>query len=113
VNKNIAMTGELTLRGMVTPIGGLKEKLLAAVRGGIKTVLIPEKNVKDLEDIPDAIKNAVEIIPVSKVDEVLKYALIAPLNALSDVEIAADNQLIEAQFRSAPQQPNNQEIVKH
>jgi len=113
VNKNIAMTGELTLRGMVTPIGGLKEKLLAAVRGGIKTVLIPEKNVKDLEDIPDAIKNAVEIIPVSKVDEVLKYALIAPLNALSDVEIAADNQLIDAQFRSAPQQPNNQEIVKH
>lgn len=109
VNKDIAMTGEITLRGMVTPIGGLKEKLLAAVRGGIKTVLIPEKNVKDLEEIPDVIKNAVEIIPVTKVDEVLAKALTQPLKPLTQIEIDADNQMLEAQFRV----PEQAEIVKH
>ena len=69
------MTGEITVRGRVLPIGGLKEKLLAALRGGVKTVLIPEENAKDLADIPDNVKNALEIIPVSRMDEVLQHAL--------------------------------------
>ncbi|HMF69445.1 MAG TPA: endopeptidase La, partial [Phyllobacterium sp.] len=76
VRKDIAMTGEITLRGRVLPIGGLKEKLLAALRGGIKTVLIPEENAKDLVEIPDNVKNGLEIIPVSHANEVLKHALI-------------------------------------
>ncbi|MDZ7823781.1 MAG: endopeptidase La [Ahrensia sp.] len=76
IHKDIAMTGEITLRGRVLPIGGLKEKLLAAVRGGIKKVLIPEDNAKDLADIPDNVKSALEIIPVSHLDEVLKHALV-------------------------------------
>jgi len=76
VRRDIAMTGEITLRGRVLPIGGLKEKLLAALRGGIKTVLIPEENAKDLADIPENVKNALEIIPVSHLDEVLPHALI-------------------------------------
>ncbi|MET3647970.1 endopeptidase La [Phyllobacterium ifriqiyense] len=76
VRKDIAMTGEITLRGRVLPIGGLKEKLLAALRGGIKTVLIPEENAKDLAEIPDNVKNGLEIIPVSHANEVLKHALV-------------------------------------
>ncbi|MEM8554277.1 MAG: endopeptidase La [Pseudomonadota bacterium] len=77
VRKDIAMTGEVTLRGNVLAIGGLKEKLLAALRGGITTVLIPEENAKDLPEIPDNVKDGLEIIPVSHVSEVLKHALIA------------------------------------
>jgi ATP-dependent Lon protease len=73
--RDVAMTGEITLRGRVLPIGGLKEKLLAALRGGIKTVLIPEENAKDLVEIPDSVKNALEIVPVSLMDEVLSHAL--------------------------------------
>ena len=69
------MTGEITLRGRVLPIGGLKEKLLAAARGGIKTVLIPEENAKDLVEISDTIKKNLEIVPVSRMDEVLARAL--------------------------------------
>ncbi|WP_319531656.1 endopeptidase La [uncultured Cohaesibacter sp.] len=76
VRKDVAMTGEITLRGRVLPIGGLKEKLLAALRGGIKTVLIPEENAKDLADIPDNVKNEMDIIPVSTVGQVLEHALI-------------------------------------
>ncbi|HEX2146887.1 MAG TPA: endopeptidase La, partial [Pseudorhizobium sp.] len=76
VDKNVAMTGEITLRGRVLPIGGLKEKLLAALRGGIKKVLIPEENAKDLADIPDNVKNNMEIIPVSRMGEVIEHALI-------------------------------------
>jgi ATP-dependent Lon protease len=76
VHKDVAMTGEITLRGRVLPIGGLKEKLLAALRGGIKTVLIPEENAKDLADIPDSVKSAMEIIPVRVIDEVLSRALV-------------------------------------
>ncbi|MEO1104549.1 MAG: endopeptidase La, partial [Pseudomonadota bacterium] len=75
IRRDLAMTGEITLRGRVLPIGGLKEKLLAALRGGISTVLIPEENAKDLADIPDNVKNALEIVPVSRMDEVLKRAL--------------------------------------
>jgi ATP-dependent Lon protease len=77
VRRDIAMTGEVTLRGRVLPIGGLKEKLLAALRGGIKTVLIPEDNVKDLADIPVNVKNGLEIVPVSRMDEVLRRALLS------------------------------------
>ncbi len=76
IRRDIAMTGEVTLRGRVLPIGGLKEKLLAALRGGIKTVLIPEENAKDLVDIPDTVKNGLDIIPVSRMDQVLQHALI-------------------------------------
>ncbi len=69
------MTGEITLRGEVLPIGGLKEKLLAAQRGGIKIVLIPEENIKDLAEIPDNVKNRIEIVPVKWIDQVLEVAL--------------------------------------
>jgi ATP-dependent Lon protease len=79
VHRDVAMTGEVTLRGRVLPIGGLKEKLLAALRGGIKTVLIPQENEKDLAEIPANIKSGLEIIPVSHVDQVLARALVAPL----------------------------------
>ncbi len=93
VNKEVAMTGEVTLRGRVLPIGGLKEKLLAAHRGGIKTVLIPKENEKDLSDIPDNVKRGLDIIPVSVVDEVLERALtttLAPIEWDEDDEMAAD-----------------------
>ena len=76
VHRDVAMTGEITLRGRVLPIGGLKEKLLAALRGGIKTVLIPEENAKDLVEINDSIKSGLDIIPVSRMDEVLARALV-------------------------------------
>ena len=75
VRKDVAMTGEITLRGRVLPIGGLKEKLLAALRAGIKKVVIPEENAKDLAEISDDLKSALEIIPASRMDEVLKVAL--------------------------------------
>jgi ATP-dependent Lon protease len=76
VRRDVAMTGEVTLRGRVLPIGGLKEKLLAALRGGIKKVLIPEENAKDLVDIPASVKNGMEIVPVSRMDQVLQHALV-------------------------------------
>ena len=76
VRHDVAMTGEITLRGRVLPIGGLKEKLLAALRGGIKKVLIPEENAKDLADIPDNVKNNLEIVPVSRMGEVIRHALV-------------------------------------
>ncbi len=82
VKKDVAMTGEVTLRGRVLPIGGLKEKLLAALRGGITTVLIPQENEKDLADIPQNIKDGLTIVPVAHVDEVLKLALTEPLAAI-------------------------------
>jgi len=77
VRKDVAMTGEITLRGRVLPIGGLKEKLLAALRGGLKTVLIPEDNAKDLAEIPDNVKSGLEIIPVGHMEEVLKHVLVS------------------------------------
>ncbi len=89
VRADVAMTGEITLRGEVTAIGGLKEKLLAALRGGIKTVLIPEENVKDLQEIPDNVKSGLEIIPVKWIDQVLKVALERVPEPLSDEEAAA------------------------
>ena len=87
IDKEIAMTGEITLRGLVLPIGGLKEKLLAAHRGGIKKVLIPEENKKDLIDIPEVIKKNIEIILVKNVDEVLKHALTKELKRVEWSEI--------------------------
>ncbi|MBU8877165.1 endopeptidase La [Reyranella sp. MMS21-HV4-11] len=82
VRKEVAMTGEISLRGRVMPIGGLKEKLLAALRGGLKTVLIPKENERDLPEIPDNVKKGLEIVPVSTVDEVLARALVKPVVAI-------------------------------
>ncbi|HEX6741397.1 MAG TPA: endopeptidase La [Sphingomicrobium sp.] len=93
VRRDIAMTGEVTLRGRVLPIGGLKEKLLAALRGGIRTVLIPAENEKDLAEIPATVKAELEIVPVQHVDEVLSRALVEPLEAIEwtdDDEHAAE-----------------------
>ncbi len=87
VNKNVAMTGEITLRGLVLPIGGLKEKLLAAHRAGIKKVLIPIENKKDLVEVPKTVLDSIEIIPVKNVDEVLKVALTKPLKRVEWVDV--------------------------
>jgi ATP-dependent Lon protease len=88
VRGDVAMTGEITLRGEVTAIGGLKEKLLAALRGGIKTVLIPQENAKDLQEIPENVKSGLEIVPVKWIDEVLQLALERQPVPLTDEEIA-------------------------
>jgi ATP-dependent Lon protease len=97
IRKDLAMTGEITLRGRVLPIGGLKEKLLAALRGGVRTVLIPQENEKDLADIPDNVKSGLEIIPVSTVDEVLAKAL---TGSLTPVEWTDEDSLAEDQRAS-------------
>jgi ATP-dependent Lon protease len=90
VRKDVAMTGEITLRGRVLPIGGLKEKLLAALRAGIKTVVIPEENVKDLAEIGEEVKSPLEIIAASRMDDVLKVALLRmPTPIAIDEEAAA------------------------
>lgn len=99
VRADVAMTGEITLRGQVLPIGGLKEKLLAARRGGIKTVIIPQENVRDLKEIPDNIKNDLDIRPVEWIDEVLDVALERSPTALTDEEVEAEM----AKFRSERQ----------
>ena len=87
VKRDVAMTGEVTLRGRVLPIGGLKEKLLAALRGGIKTAIIPSENEKDLREIPQNVKDGLKIIPVEHVDEVLKIALTKKLNPIDWIEV--------------------------
>ena len=107
VRGDVAMTGEITLRGEVTAIGGLKEKLLAALRGGIKTVLIPQENAKDLQEIPDNVKDGLEIIPVKWIDQVLQVALERQPVPLTDEEVA----LIAAASAAAPSQVL--ETVKH
>ncbi len=89
VRKDVAMTGEITLRGRVLPIGGLKEKLLAALRGGIKTVMIPEENVKDLADISAEVKKKLEIVPVARIEDVLKTALVRQPEAITWAEVEA------------------------
>jgi len=110
VRADVAMTGEITLRGEVLPIGGLKEKLLAAHRGGIKTVLIPEQNVKDLAEIPDNVKNKLEIVPVRWIDKVLEMALERPPVALTDEEAAvAATSAVEA----ATTADKGSNVVKH
>jgi ATP-dependent Lon protease len=108
VRADVAMTGEITLRGEVTAIGGLKEKLLAALRGGIKTVIIPEENVKDLAEIPDNVKEGLEIVPVKWIDKVLAIALERLPVPLTDEEVAA--QVAAASARPATTSPD---AVKH
>jgi ATP-dependent Lon protease len=103
VRKEVAMTGEISLRGRVMPIGGLKEKLLAALRGGLKTVLIPKENERDLPEIPDNVKKGLEIVPVSTVDEVLARALVKPLVAIewpNDLEVPAAKPAEGAEVRA-------------
>ncbi len=107
VRADVAMTGEITLRGEVTAIGGLKEKLLAAHRGGIKTVLIPEENVKDLQEIPENVKDKLEIVPVKWIDRVLELALTATPQPLPDEEPAKD-----APKSGGPSQPTS-EVITH
>ncbi len=96
VKRDIAMTGEITLRGRVLPIGGLKEKLLAALRGGLKTVVIPADNEKDLAEIPDNVKRGLKIIPVATVDQVLAEALAGPLTPIEWQEAPAAQPVIPA-----------------
>jgi ATP-dependent Lon protease len=108
VRKDVAMTGEITLRGRVLPIGGLKEKLLAALRAGIKTVLIPKDNEKDLAEIPDNVKKGMTIIPVSTADEVLHHALSGPLVPLEWTE----EQKAEAD-KQPPSSADDEEVIRH
>ncbi|MSP81548.1 MAG: endopeptidase La [Alphaproteobacteria bacterium] len=107
VKCSVAMTGEITLRGRVLPIGGLKEKLLASLRGGVKTVLIPKENEKDLEEIPDNVKKGLEIIPVSTVDEVLRHSL---ASAPQPIEWTADDVVAPA---PAPASVAATDVVTH
>ncbi len=102
VKADVAMTGEITLRGEVLPIGGLKEKLLAALRGGISTVLIPEENRRDLAEIPDNIKEQLDIVPVKWIDEVLQVALQHMPTPREDAEVAASEESAEKQPQSNP-----------
>jgi ATP-dependent Lon protease len=100
VRADVAMTGEITLRGEVLPIGGLKEKLLAAHRGGIKTVLIPEENVKDLAEIPDNVKNHLEIVPVRWIDKVLEVALSKLTTPLPEESLVAKEVVVKVEVAS-------------
>ena len=111
VRGDVAMTGEITLRGEVTAIGGLKEKLLAALRGGIRTVLIPEENAKDLQEIPDNVKNGLEIIPVKWIDQVLKVALERMPVPLTEEEMALPAVVVAAAIVVPPL--DVQGAVKH
>jgi len=113
VRSDVAMTGEITLRGEVTAIGGLKEKLLAALRGGIKTALIPEENVKDLQEIPDNVKSGLEIIPVKWIDQVLKVALERMPEPLTDEEVAAAAAAAAAAADKAEKAVDPSGAVKH
>ena len=110
IKKSVAMTGEVTLRGRVLPIGGLKEKLLAALRGGIKTVLIPKDNEKDLAEIPENVKRNLEIIPVSMVDEMLEKALTKPLTPQDWDEEA---ELEASRFAAAEGDDDSSGVIKH
>jgi ATP-dependent Lon protease len=107
VRRDVAMTGEVTLRGRVLPIGGLKEKLLAALRAGIKTALIPQENEKDLAEIPENVKRSLQIIPVSSVDEVLKHALTKPLTPIEWIEPA------EVEPVASTNQDDDRTVVTH
>ncbi|MFN4264403.1 MAG: endopeptidase La [Aquabacterium sp.] len=109
VRADVAMTGEITLRGEVTAIGGLKEKLLAAHRGGIKTVLIPEENVKDLAEIPDNVKSDIEIVPVKWIDKVLEVALERQPSPLPEEEV----KVAEAAKTEAAASPTSNDVLKH
>ncbi len=110
VRRDVAMTGEITLRGRVLPIGGLKEKLLAALRGGIKTVLVPKENEKDLAEIPENVKKSLKIIPVATVDEVLAEALASPL---VPIEWQEDEETAEVPSQPADDDEDHGGLVKH
>lgn len=110
VCRDVAMTGEITLRGRVFPIGGLKEKILAAHRGGIKKVLIPQENEKDLVDIPDNVKKDVEIIPVSRIDEVLLHALNEPLKPLSE---ESDDSIKKEDSKVVKEEKDEDSVMHH
>ena len=105
---DVAMTGEITLRGEVLPIGGLKEKLLAAVRGGLARVLIPEENVRDLAEIPDNIKNKLEIIPVRWIDQVLEHAL-----ERKPEPVAAEVEAPPAVVAATPESVSTPTVITH
>jgi ATP-dependent Lon protease len=111
VRKDVAMTGEITLRGRVLPIGGLKEKLLAALRAGIKTVLIPKDNEKDLEEIPDNVKRDLTIVPVTTVDEVLVRALLNPLVPLLKATEEAED--IDGKAKPVDVEGDDEALVTH
>jgi ATP-dependent Lon protease len=113
VRADVAMTGEITLRGEVTGIGGLKEKLLAAHRGGIKTVIIPEDNVKDLQDIPENVKSNLEIIPVKWIDQVLEIALQSLPQPLPDDEPVKPEVKAEPAAAAAVAAPTTADAMKH
>lgn len=106
VRADVAMTGEITLRGQVLAIGGLKEKLLAAHRGGIKTVLIPQENERDLKEIPDKIKEALDIRPVKWIDQVLELALTHTPTPLSEAEVEEDLALAEEKAQKGSERPS-------
>ncbi len=110
VSKTVAMTGEITLRGRVLPIGGLKEKMLAAMRGGLATVLIPKDNEKDLADIPDNVKKDLEIVPVDSIDEVLKHALVGPL---TPIEWTEEDEAALDEMASAGDDADKAGVVAH
>jgi ATP-dependent Lon protease len=112
VRADVAMTGEITLRGEVTAIGGLKEKLLAAARGGIRTVMIPEENTKDLQDIPENVKSQIEIVPVKWIDKVLEVALESMPRPLPEEEPAKDG-AAPAVVEAAAVKPDVVESIKH
>ncbi len=108
VRRDVAMTGEVTLRGRVLPIGGLKEKLLAALRGGLKKVLIPEDNVKDLADLPQSVRSGLEIVPVSRMEQVLKHALVRMPERIEWDETEAD-----AARAASAQNEDSQTLLAH
>ena len=108
IHKDIAMTGEVNLRGNVTAIGGLKEKLLAALRAGIKKALIPQENEKDLPDIPAVVKKNIEIVPVRTIDEVLAHALLEVPKAQN----IADNANID-QISSETAENKGEDVIRH
>jgi len=110
VRSDVAMTGEITLRGEVLQIGGLKEKLLAAHRGGIKLALIPEDNVKDLTEIPDNVKNAIEIVPVRWIDKVLELALERMPQSLPEL---TPEEIAKAEQASKASSATSTDVMKH
>ena len=109
VRKDVAMTGEISLRGRVLPIGGLKEKMLAALRGGVKKVIIPKDNEKDLVDIPDNVKNGLEIIIASTVDEVLDHALTQSLVPIEWNESDNDS----SRVTNSDEESETSRVVRH
>ncbi|MBF0256494.1 MAG: endopeptidase La, partial [Gammaproteobacteria bacterium] len=113
VRADVAMTGEITLRGEVLPIGGLKEKLLAASRGGIHTVIIPHENEKDLVEIPKNVKQHLEIIPVRWIDEVLNIALTRPPQPLTQEQLADAERLIAEKRQSGRRDEEEGESLRH